>query len=150
MYKKELRAQYNYTLPASAVLENAPLLVKDLTGIKACRRHIREHSSGWVIKGDIQINPCVIPYSEDENFIRWNETAEKDNWPTWVKEFEAYHPTYGRLIYKEKTITGKSKKAVDNFLKEHPLTKHYGDIIRHPPIEEPERAPYYPHSLDLL
>ena len=67
----------------------------------------QEHKSKWVITGEV----CYDYYS-------------------WVNDFEAVHPKYGRVFGNfEKIVYATSKKGYEHFCKNHPAEEwNYWDI----------------------
>lgn len=69
--------------------------------------HERTHESGWTIKGEIH-----------------------EDYYTWVNDFEATHPKYGRVAGNfENEITAESEEAFEHFWAHHePEAWDYQDI----------------------
>lgn len=53
-----------------------------------------------------------------------------EDYYTWVKEFQAFHPKHGKVKGDfESVVLASSKKAYDQFIKDHPYHEwDYGDI----------------------
>lgn len=68
---------------------------------------IGEHPDGWIISGEVH-----------------------EDYYEWVNEFEAHHPTYGKVWGNfEEEVYAESEEGFQHFYKNHtPVAWDYGDI----------------------
>lgn len=93
--------------PAERVLAFAEeVLGAGTTDTKNDETYTRTHPDGWTITGEIY-----------------------NDWYSWVIEFQATHPTYGRVWRTGDTIYADSEAGFKAFTQNHPFSQFdYGDI----------------------
>ena len=69
--------------------------------------YLGENESGWIVTGDIH-----------------------EDYHKWINEFEAFHPTYGKVWGDfQEEVYADSEEAFNHFYKNHPPQEwDYGDI----------------------